>query len=307
MYFKYYGIDKNTGKIRISFLQDGLFRFTQPNQLKDPKEGRPKVFINEYSPKDIAFARCELLSNRYPSVDGHISDQDVIAFGLDLLPAKRWGDVFPHLVKQEGHKSMEEYDRSHLLKVYNNFQDQLNKEVGVFSLTKDNKNLVMWASYANKYNGIVIEFDERIIDLDDYICSEVIYDPEAKACEISLNKGIIRFNGLNVEHSSSVDFNITDSLIKSFLFHKEKIWNYEAEFRLISKLLNADKIYGDVYLNQIPFEIYRAVYIGSDVTSEDKESILSEIKSNKKLTHINVYEQYFNKISGDIEFVQIDL
>ena len=135
MYYKYSSSDKQTGKVRISFLNDGFFRFTQPRFLNDPKEGKPKMFVHEYSPKDIELAKRKLVDSNFISFGDEIKDEAVIAFGLAPYPAGRMGDVFPHLLWQDGFSSMKEYDESQLLSTYQAFDKQLNDEIGVFSLT----------------------------------------------------------------------------------------------------------------------------------------------------------------------------
>ncbi len=308
MYYKYFGVDKDTGTIRVSFLCDGLFRFTQPKYLNDPKEARPKFYIDKYSPKDLSRARMALmkeLPGLFPF--GKVSDKDAITFALNPFPSRRLGNICPHLIHQEGYKSMAEYDRIQLVNEYKIFNDQLNKEIGVFSLTQDNKNEVMWASYGNDYNGIVVEFSEDLRHLDNYISSEIDYNLDKVSFELSLNQGIIRFNGINVKKLENKCLTITDELISSFLFHKEKKWSYEKEFRLISKLKNAKKICGNVYLEKLPFHIFKAVYIGQNVKESERELILTQISKNKELSHIDIFIQTFNKLSGQIEFEKIHL
>jgi len=93
------------------------------------------MFVHEYSPKDIELAKRKLVDSNFISFGDEIKDEDVIAFGLAPYPAGRMGDVFPHLLWQDGFSSMKEYDESQLLSTYQAFDKQLNDEIGVFSLT----------------------------------------------------------------------------------------------------------------------------------------------------------------------------
>ena len=307
MYFKYSGNDKQTGKVRISFLSDGLFRFTQPRFLNDPKEGKPKIFVHEYSPKDIELAKRKLEDSNFIPFGGEINDEDVMTFGLNPFPARRMGDAFPHLLRQDGFSSMKEYDEAQLLSTYQKFDNQLNSEIGVISLTTDNKNQVMWSSYSNEYNGIVIGFSDEIKNSTKYISQCVEYDPDKIKFQISLNKGIVRFNGLNINKAQDNRFEVTNDILKSFLFHKEEKWEYEEEFRMVSWLRDANKNFGEVYLEKISFDLFQAVYIGNKVSKEERNKIFASLKNNDHLTHIKVYLQAFNKLTGDIEFVPIGL
>ncbi len=305
MYYKYIGEDKNTGVVRYSFLSDGYFRFTQPEFLNDPKEAKPKLFIEEYSPKDIELARVPKDSVDLFHLAG-MTDEQIISACLEPFPKNRYGDLLPHLLHQEGFKSMQEYDEAVLTTTYQRFDVQLNKEVGVFSLSKDNKNEVMWANYANDYNGIVVGFSEDIEYIHGYIKNNINYDISSVGFELSLNSGIIRFNGIKVSDDND-DFNITDDLLASFLFHKTEKWSPEKEYRLISRLSLSDKKIDDVYLERIPFSVYESLFIGCNVPKSVREEIVSAIKSNSSLNHIKVFNQTFHKLTGDIEYVNICL
>jgi len=301
MIYKYLGIDDKTEKARISFLQNGLFRFTQPKELNDPKEAKPKFYINEYSPKDIILARYQLQHTNPMQANIGLSDEDLILNCLKPL-LNRIIDTSPNLVKRHGYNSIEEYDLAQLTKTYGAFEKKVNLEVGVFSLTTDNKNSVMWSSYCENYKGIVVGFSEELIDLPQYISSEVFYDLEKIGLEVSLNYGQTRFNGKIIKENDKTPIIISDELIKSFLFHKESQWDYEKEYRLISKLNSASKKADNIYLEKIPFTFIKEIFLGSKMEHEEKEQIISIINSNKELNHIKISHQTINELTGEIEF-----
>jgi hypothetical protein len=117
----------------------------------------------------------------------------------------------------------------------------------------------------------------------------------------------VRFNGEKIDLTSKDSPKITNSLIESFLFHKTKAWSYEEEFRLVSRFCDTNIAKGEIYLRHIPFELFRAIYIGCKVSSKDQENLLSVVSNNRKLQHIEIYKQGFNELTGDIKFIQASL
>ena len=107
--------DKKTRSLvlRTDFLIDGLFRFTQPRYLNDKgSEAKCVPYFNEFSPADIAWAKNEFYkqnkgtNKNTPPID-ELIDVYLCPMGI------RYGDSFPHLVKQQtDFSSMNEYDKN---------------------------------------------------------------------------------------------------------------------------------------------------------------------------------------------------
>src|SRR6266511_3526830 len=57
--YKFLGLKEQNGKrtVRADFLDNQLFRFTQPSLLNDPFEMKPVIIMNKYSEEDYAVAR----------------------------------------------------------------------------------------------------------------------------------------------------------------------------------------------------------------------------------------------------------
>jgi hypothetical protein len=64
-FYKYLGLKVN-GTVRADFLTNGLFRFTQPNQLNDPFEVRPRFLMEAYAEEDIELAQDAALNAGFP-------------------------------------------------------------------------------------------------------------------------------------------------------------------------------------------------------------------------------------------------
>ena len=109
--YKYLGLDQNSA--RITFLDDGLFRITQPRFLNDKhSESRLKPYFNEFSPADLDWARRE--HAKLQVLDNYIpSDEDLIRLHLEPM-LTRYIDAFPHMLsmidEQINFNSVDDYD-----------------------------------------------------------------------------------------------------------------------------------------------------------------------------------------------------
>jgi hypothetical protein len=63
-FYKYIGL-KSDSTIRADFLNNGLFRLTQPNQLNDPFEVNPRVLVESNAEEDRELARQTLLADGF--------------------------------------------------------------------------------------------------------------------------------------------------------------------------------------------------------------------------------------------------
>lgn len=307
MYFKYFGIDARTGEIRISFLQDGLFRFTQPQYLNDPLEAKPKTFIDVYGRKDMEVARNSLNPCAYGYYNEPIPDDIVIQSALTMFPRDRYGDALPYLLREEGFSSMKQYDEACLTEVFDQFRNDLNKDVGIFSLTSEPDNSVMWASYGNDYNGLIVGFSSSIASMNNCLAKEVTYDPESVGFEISMVEGTIRINGITLDEQPAGKGKILadNDLLESFLFHKTENWSYEKEFRLVTRLKNCNEINEKVFLYKVPFSLFEKIIIGSNATPENRQKIIDTVQSNEQLAHVRIFDQKIVPLTGSFEFLLI--
>jgi len=300
MLYKYLGIDRDSGKIRNSFIEDGCFRFTQPKYLDDPQEGIPKFYLHEYSPKDIERARSKLLKSPGIMADGEISDELVILLQLRRFPPLRLGDVFPHILKESGFSSMKERDEAFLKDISDQFQKQLNEDRGILSLSTENDNQELWSKYSEDYQGMIVGISEDFKFAENTISDQVIYDKESVNLHFSLVDGVVRIDGTAIDELDDGKLNMSDEIIRSFLFHKKKTWSHQNEFRIISKLRHCIKVNEEVYLKQIDFKYIREIIFGNHMKEEEIEDSICKVKSNHKLEHLRFFRQKFDSLTREI-------
>lgn len=72
----------------LRFLENGKFRFSQPDALNDPQEAQPRIVFEEYTPEDYAAARTKSSFS--------MSQEELEAFHLHPFPAGRFDEkAFP--------------------------------------------------------------------------------------------------------------------------------------------------------------------------------------------------------------------
>jgi hypothetical protein len=162
--WKYLGL-KEQGEPRTTFLSDGLFRITQSRSLNDPFEMKPRVLLDRYSDEDWTVAREQARrSGIFPS--GTLDDDLVEAFFLTPLPRGRMDEKsFPGLwpardpqLREEPFKTIAEFDEFRARQVRETLENNLNERFGIFSLTEDLAQLLMWAHYGAEHRGVVVGF-----------------------------------------------------------------------------------------------------------------------------------------------------
>lgn len=349
MLVKYYGLVKddkypNTPEApRISFLSDGLFRATQPKFLNDQSEGKFYPYFNEFSPADHEWARKQhnLMSYGIPYP---ISQEELENFYLRPT-GLRTGDLSPQILKANtGFESMHAYDISQFDKIVDKFNsliiELLSSQLGVISLSKSDRNKLMWTYYASEGKGVAVTFNKDHTFFSRFPAVDVSYKLEDRAC-ITYFNGVIRINGFpaksftNINMSNPMDvFQAAvsdgidmDKLARCLIAAKTEEWERENEARLIiptsyceefrgnivSPLLGEIKHptleqafppYKAVSLKKIPFEAFESLILGYNISSEHKELVINQIKSNANLAHIKVKQARHNNF-GDIETFEI--
>ncbi|GAD79350.1 DUF2971 domain-containing protein [Vibrio ezurae] len=346
MLVKYLGLvwdDKLKQNVpRTTFLNDGLFRFTQPKFLNDKgSEARFDAYYDEYSAVDIEWAKTQYLKQ---SIDFEctMAIDKLIAIFLEPTGC-RFGDCMPWLVKETGFETMAEYD-------YNTFEkgvlamnhaviELLSAHVGVFSLCKSDSSVYMWTHYASEGKGIAVVFKEDHSFFKDYPAKGVSYNREDRAT-ISYQKGLFRINGhpaenfkvvksdtgkLSIKLPRNIDW---EELTNRLIYSKDaNPWLVEEEMRIVlpldccdvgnGKILTpeldeslvyipnlTDKKYSEVCLKKIPLDAVESIIVGFDTDPTYKQVIIDKLASTAELSHINIKQVQYN-VFNKLEVVDI--
>lgn len=141
---------------------------------------------------------------------------------------------------------------------------------GILSLTRTNRNLLMWSHYASSMTGYVIEFDES---------NDFFHRPNMLG--LSTNPQSVKYSEIrqtpNVGKCGGMDL----------LCHKPMDWAYEQEERMFISNMhsdfksgNTDSFGNDIYLYPIPKDAIKAIYFGCRMKETLKREITGFVKRN---------------------------
>ncbi|EHO13839.1 DUF2971 domain-containing protein [Myroides odoratimimus] len=132
------------------------------------------------------------------------------------------------------------------------------KTLGLFCLTQDSKNILMWSHYGDSFRGICIEYNDNILaKLKDHKSQKYTVNYKNKIPNISFHK---------LYSDNSSDYR---RLKQTLIGTKAKCWSYEKEIRLIHDGVNA--------FDYIP-EAIEAIYFGYKFPKEESLKIIRALK-----------------------------
>lgn len=338
---KYYGFffdeSARTYSLRSEFIENGLFRITQPKFLNDKgSEMRVYPYFKEFAPADYEWAREKYEEiNTTPSHSPSIEELE----SMFLRPfPHRLISVFP---EGFGYPSVEDFDNEQLNKIAEKINstliELLSCHIGVLSLSKSDKIEHMWTHYANEGKGLAVTFDESHPFFRRHNPIDVEYaDTREKRIPLTYFNGRLSLNGVPFNKFKEVGslekllgFLLQDqldikSLYKGLLFTKADTWRLEDEVRIICRLQQCDERKGGlcypdlgfelpseilqlngyckVNLLKIPFDAFESIVFGFDMSPSDKLAIEKKVRGNEALRHLKLREAKHN-IYGKIEIV----
>lgn len=262
---------------RIDVLENLMIRYTQPEALNDPLEG--KIVFEEVA-SDTEMEQtfhgifAEETIKQYNQLPATIRNLIKLETFIDIL------NKGESVVCNE-FKSAIEVITPYIKRSMSNAFD---KTVGVLSLTELPDNMSMWAHYAMDYKGFVIAFD-----------SEHAYFN-------SQRNGNDEFGYLRkvkyYDNASKLSKNMLELSMDDVFLTKNIEWSHEKEWRILTPLQNADKIIEtimpSVFLFKFPPEALRQVIVGKDMDKENVAKILHIIKSRKYMRHIEIKKAKLN-------------
>ncbi|MFA0570172.1 DUF2971 domain-containing protein [Vibrio gallaecicus] len=159
--------------------------------------------------------------------------------------------------------------------------ETVDQKWGIFSLSSDPQNVLMWAHYANNHRGFCLEFDTS----NDYF---------GRAWKVNY---VNRINSIDI-----LDFTEEDAF--NSLVTKTKEWSYESEFRVISNAQN--QVVGLPALvrenvSEFPVSKLSAIIFGARMSQADITEVLGwldERHSHVKLKKIGLNSDGTLRVTG---------
>ena len=196
--YKFYNFDS---KGYLSLVRDSNIYFSSPAAFNDPFEF-PIARINV--PESIRQECINSLFNMF-------IDRNISLHFLDKYKPFSSLNMFLKLINLKYNN-----DDSEIIKCESEgiIKDYINATIGLFSLSGNYKNILMWSHYAAEHSGLCVGFEtERLLNINaDYI-GPVQYQEQLPKVE-----------------SSPFEM---DTFIVNAAFHKAKDWHYEQEFRIL--------------------------------------------------------------------------
>jgi hypothetical protein len=276
----------------LKFLDNGLFRFSQPAALDDDREALPGLMVNAYSKEDIAAAKVSAVRDSFPGMP----DEELVAWFLTPFGQRMDEKSFPGLwpfhqpaLRNKPFESSDEYDRAIAERAVELANALANRTIGIFSLTED-YNETMWDRYANYHQGVCIAFNLQHAYFIANPPERILYSDEP--VQVTINHGWVRLGGQTVAKESILRGEM-DFLPRELFFRKRIGWQYQKEWRIIKLLCHADEVSADVnhttsaiHLFSIPPEAISGITFGCSADNTSIERALWVIKEDSRWGHL---------------------
>ena len=247
--YKYRHPDKRT----LNLLRNGEIYFSSISQLNDPFEGSiPYVIdIKNLTYNDVFRKLYPFFKQRRPMIDNNRISQYI-------------GDVY------RNKENLTEYSVDHI----NETNISIDKSFGIFCLTTEKNNFLMWSHYSNSHKGICIGFNSGILydAIGNYI-GKVEYKKELPKFEIN-----------------------DDAFYHKLLWTKSDVWGYENEYRFIKFKSSQKKL-------KIPLECISDIIFGCNVDNKWKIKALKII--SRKIPSARIFESELSRTKFEITYKQI--
>lgn len=263
---------------------EGRIRFTPPGQFNDPFE-IPGIMAAEVRTRFAGLGG--LMTQTQDIVSGLVSSPFSVPAAAHTLPLDYYFLRASNDSEQQGRQLSDEEIQQEILSRI----QTIDSTYGILSLTKTNKNLLMWAHYADDHRGAVIE-----LGLDD----EFLYqdDPNrkfARAVQYSTKRATIP---------------IDEDILMEHFFVKSPEWRYEQEFRVIRRLEHADDVIKPdddlaIHLFTMPPEYIKHVFIGVRTESAALEEVLPVISTTADLNHIKCSRAHLDPAHFAFQFIDV--
>jgi hypothetical protein len=278
------------------FAKNLRVRFTQPFELNDPFEFRPMLdFVGTADDvRPVVEARIDKM---YGTLDGAFAMMEkqlatdptfakVLVAPLDVLRKIVAGNP---TLQQQFIEAMQQHkadllDNTRMAPMWEaeweKFRQALGQTLGIFSLTEDPANILMWSHYGSQHFGVVVEFDEkhpwfnqRTVPSDDLrhlVKVAYVQNPHPRTWK--------QVNGTDM------------------LYTKTSDWSYEREWRMIRPLKDGAEVSSGIFCFEVPAEVVRGITLGCRTKPALETEIRAAINSNPALAHVQFKRA---KLGGD--------
>lgn len=229
--------------------EEGLIYFSSPDDFNDPFDCRIPIQYNVLTNKQVFEHFKVFVKGKYPALT-------------------RRG----RMAKVKELKSQKNYKDTQL-------QAKIQKEIrsssfGIFSLTNDNENILMWSYYANKHKGFCIGYDvKKIMECDpDWVYKGMTGYLDLYKVVYSENMPTITMTGFPAQEKMIIP-----------LATKSKVWKHEQEYRILGHGGPRENL-------SIPNGVIREVILGCQIEDKDRNELLDLLRNMNPKPKVYVAE-----------------
>ncbi len=168
------------------------------------------------------------------------------------------------------------------------FENRKNDYFGIFSVSENNNNILMWSHYSNKHRGFCVGFDVKKL---------MLFFGNLFKSEESLNVipcNVIYSQDYPILNPYTMDPSV---LIMRSLTYKSMDWSYEKEFRLLL-IDGTDRSF------ILPEGIIKKVILGCKMSKKHEEEISEILKQKNKIIELMKANRAHGRFG--LEFEKID-
>ena len=186
-------------------------------------------------------------------------------------------------------------------------KEMVREKQKVISFSENIDNILMWSHYAEYHKGFCLIFDkDELQKANDYDFDgkqirkkhrlvKVQYTD--KRIDLSLEMAeYVKTHKMNpFNRDMEPAFNLSQETLRNILVQKAKVWEYEAEWRLIPRYIDLEKGSNMMYTRIDPI----AVVCGAECDPQNREKIIDICRKKK----IDVYDMGLNSSNPDYSLV----
>lgn len=256
-------IYKYLGTSGIEALQTGLLKFSPPSDFNDPFEMQPfvvNVASEAHMEKDFAERFESLTEERYRNLPQVVREAATFSQYRIWAESKR-----PEMLMNLKHLLI-----SSAPVMRQQFLATINSTIGVFCMTAAHDSLLMWAHYADKHRGFVIEFNR-----------EHAFFNRKRGPNDEFNQLLPVFYSQTRPNDFLVNMDVT-----SVFLTKSKDWSYEQEWRILCPLSARTEHRNGMYLYGFPPECVTGVILGCKIAEPDEKALIEVLKADGLYKHV---------------------
>lgn len=163
---------------------------------------------------------------------------------------------------------------------FQNIIDMKDQKLGIFSLSKNYNDELLWAHYADSHKGFCIEYE-----LNKLLKGQ---NPKHRYFDVTYTDNLP-----NISLSDILSKEDDNSLIRMMLGYKAKKWEYENELRIITEN------YG---LNSYDYRAVKSIYFGLRISDSEITKIMDTMKGR----NIRYFKMKLKPNSFQLDAIQIE-